>query len=135
LIFPTLDQIVDLNQELINRYGGFHNGLDNLRNRGSLEWVLEAIQYPLFENQIYPSIIEKAAILSWTINEGHVFHDGNKRTSVFIMLQFLRINGYQYISSTAELRDISKIIATSKQNKFTYQDYIEWVKNRVQPKS
>ncbi len=134
MIFPTIDQIIDLNRELINLYGGFHNRLDNLKNPGSLKWVLDAIQYPLFDIQLYPIFVDKAAILSWTINEGHVFHDGNKRTSIFILLHFIRINNFVINSSNTELYEISKIIASCKQNNFTFKNYVEWLEKRVQQK-
>lgn len=134
MIFPTLDQVIDLNKELINRYGGFHNGLDNLKNPGSLKWVLDSIQYPLFDSYIYPNFVDKVAILSWTINEGHVFHDGNKRTSTFTMLEFIRINNFQINASKAELKEISSLIASCILNNFTYQDYVNWLSKRIRPK-
>lgn len=134
MIFPNLDQIIDLNKELIRRYGGFHNGLDNLKNPGSLKWVLDAIQYPLFDSYIYPNFIDKVAILTWTINEGHVFNDGNKRTSTFIMLELIRINNFQINTSNQELIEISIIIASSKQNNYTYQDFVNWLSKRIRPR-
>jgi death on curing protein len=131
LIYPEIEQIIDLNRELINRYGGLHNGLDNLKNPGALEWVLDAIQYPLFGYDCYPEIWNKVGILSWQINAGHVFHDGNKRTSIFAMLQFLRVNAFQLNATTNELHSIAQIVATNKDNNFHLDDYFDWLMSRI----
>ena len=67
LIFPTREDITNLNRYHITNTGGFDDGGANLKNSGSLEWVLDAIQYPLFGVDNYPGIAEKAAILAWII--------------------------------------------------------------------
>lgn len=131
LIFLTREQIIQVNFELITRYGGFFMGKDNLRCPGSLDWVLVAIQYPIFNVDQYPSIAQKGAILSWIINEGHVFNDGNKRTSTFAFLLFLRLNHYSVNATQEELLEISERIAKNKTCSYSYDDYASWVKNKL----
>jgi len=134
LIFLPKSLIIQINYDMIKFYGGSFWGKNNLNNPGSLDWVLEAIQYPIFGNDQYPSFVEKAAILSWIINEGHVFYDGNKRTSQMCLLLFVKANGYKLIASNDELLNISLLIATNKTNKFFYKDYVQWLKERVSTK-
>jgi len=77
----TVSEIVEINRRMIQSFGGvFFEGDRNLANSGSLEFVLAEIQGPLFDTELHPSIIEKAAAIGWRIIAGHVFHDGNKRT-------------------------------------------------------
>lgn len=116
---------------MINLYGGSFWGTTNLNNPYSLDWVLDAIQFPIFGNDQYPSFHEKAAILSWIINEGHVFNDGNKRTSNMCLLLFLRVNGFQLGASNDELVNTSILIATSKTSNYSYKDYVQWLKERI----
>jgi death-on-curing protein len=116
---------------MISRYGGAYFGTDNLVNSSSINWVLDAIRYPIFGNDQYPSFHEKGAILSWIINEGHVFNDGNKRTSNMCLLLFLRVNGFQLIASNDELVNVSILIATSKISNYSYKDYVQWLKERI----
>jgi death-on-curing protein len=124
--------IIQINREMIIRFGGTYLGTDNLHNGESLDWVLEAIQYPIFDNDQYPTIPMKAAILSWIINEGHVFHDGNKRTSIMCAMLFLETNGYKLLASQKELSDISLLIADNKNNGFSFKDYVAWVEAHCQ---
>ncbi len=86
---------------------------------------------PIFNFDMYPSIAEKAAILSWEINAGHVFNDGNKRTSVFTLLIFLKQNNYILLASDSELLLISEHIADCIQNGYSFDKYLEWIKSRI----
>ena len=64
----------------------------NFSKASSLEYILDAIQYPIYGVDKYPSLIEKAAALTWWIIEGHIFIDGNKRTGMQALIEFLEIN-------------------------------------------
>lgn len=131
IIFPTVDDIVDINQYHINTTGGLNNGLDNLRSRGSLEWVLDAIQYPLFGQDLYPTIVEKAAILSWVISADHVFFDGNNRTAGSILLIFLETNGYKLAASYDEFVIVMKQISYNTNKNFTINIFTEWIREKL----
>ena len=94
MIFPTIEDIYDINREWIMRYGGrYVEANNNLSNTSSLEYILDAIQYPIYGVDKYPSLIDKAAALAWWIIEGHIFIDGNKRTGMQAAIEFLEING------------------------------------------
>ena len=135
LNFPDIRAFVLLNRRLIEKYGGDFQGVDNLLNRGSLEWVLDAIQHPFFGYDPYPTIAHKAALIAWAINDGHVFIDGNKRTSMFASILFLDVNGYQLIASSAEIVHIAISIATKNETGYTYADLVDWYKTHIQEKN
>ena len=116
---------------MISRYGGSFFGNDNLNNPGSLDWVLEAIQYPIFGADQYPVLAQKTAILSWIINEGHVFYDGNKRTSTMSAMLFLIANGHALEATPRELIEIAESIAMCKTSGFTFKEYVAWIKERL----
>ena len=131
LIFPTREDIIELNLYHIATTGGFCQGPDNLLNPGSLEWVLDAIQYPLFGVDCYPTVVEKASILVWTIISGHVFRDANKRTGISALKIFLRTNGYEVNASNAELIKIALAIAESKKLNYTLADFTQWIRDKL----
>jgi len=131
LNFPTREDIIEINREMYSRYGGEFFGVDNLKYPGKLNWVLDAIQYPIFNTDLYPTIVEKAAILGWKICAEHIFHDGNKRTSTFSVLFFLRSNGFDINATKFELFDVAMKLATSNNSKFTLEDYITWIDNHI----
>lgn len=94
MIFLTLDDVCRINREWIERYGGRYVAVDNnLCNRASLEYILTAIQYPIFGVELFPRLVDKASALAWWIIEGHVFNDGNKRTGMQSAIELLELNG------------------------------------------
>ncbi len=131
LIYPTREDIVGLNLYHIANTGGFCQGPDNLLNPGSLEWVLEAIQYPLFGVDCYPTVAGKVAMLVWTIINGHVFQDANKRTGISTLKIFLRTNGYEVEASNAELVKIALAIAESKKLDYSVEDFTQWIRDKL----
>lgn len=107
-----------------------HNAADNLLHPDSLEWVLDAIRFPIFGEHPYPTIIEKAAILAWTIIKGHVFFDGNKRTGMSAMIVFLRENGYEFGATDDEIVESALRIARAGQSEgqaYSFEAFSEWV--------
>ena len=66
---------------------------NNLRNRTSLEYIIVAIQYPIFGYELFPTLFDKAGALAWWIIEGHIFWDGNKRTGMQSLIELLELNG------------------------------------------
>ena len=124
--FPTLQYIVSLNRTLVEKYGGKFQPPDNLINPNSLHWVLEAIQYPIFNSDNYPTIHHKAALLMWIIYTGHVFNDGNKRTGFVASATFLDMNGYKIIASSNEVKKISLAVATHSKSGIKINDLVEW---------
>ena len=131
LIFPNLEDIVALNRSHVKAYGGFYAEPDNLQNRNSLEWVLEAIQYPLFGEDRYPGIQQKSALLGWVIIAEHVFHDGNKRTGISAIKILLRWNDYYLQASHDELIDIALKIAFPKEDRLSDSDVANWIRARI----
>jgi death-on-curing protein len=115
VIFLTLDDICEINREWIQRYGGRYVAVDkNLCNRASLEYILTAIQYPIFGVQRFPRLIDKASALAWWIIEGHVFNDGNKRTGMQAAIELLELNGVMTSFDTESVIEISLDVANGR---------------------
>jgi len=113
VIFLSVDHICDINREWIGRYGGRYVAADrNLLNRASLEYVLTAIEYPVFGQHLFPTLIEKAAAVAWWIIAGHVFNDGNKRTGMQAAIELLAINGVHTTFDVDSLVEIAVAVAT-----------------------
>jgi death on curing protein len=94
VIFLTSEDICEINREWILHYGGRYVAENNnFCNASSLEYILDAIQYPIYGIEKFPSLINKASALAWWIIEGHIFNDGNKRTGMQSMIEMLEING------------------------------------------
>ena len=129
--FLRKEDILLFNQFMISTTGGEFLGKDNLHNSSSLDWVLYAMQNPIFGIDHYPKLVDKAAILGWKIITAHVFFDGNKRTGMFSLLKFLEINHFLVDVSNQEIIDIAQLIATHSSNQFTEQDLAIWINGNM----
>lgn len=127
--FPSRDEIVGINRRHLKAANQNFIYPDNLKEAGSLNWVLEAIQYPIFDQMLYPTFPEKAAQLVWTIIRGHVFWDGCKRTGMSTLIYFTRLNGYQIDLTTDEIIEVGLKVASDDQ--YTCEHLKEWIKEKV----
>jgi death-on-curing protein len=93
VIYLTIDDICEINRLWIALYGGrYVEENNNFLNKSSLQYILTAIQYPVFGLDLYPTLVEKAAALLWWIAGGHIFVDGNKRTGMQAAIELLEVN-------------------------------------------
>lgn len=128
MIYLTLDDICHINRDMIRRFGGTYiEECHNLCNAGSLYYILEAIQYPLMGVDLYPTIIDKATALAWSIMTRHVFYDGNKRTGMEAALEFLETNGI----STNFDRTVIDISVAAVIGSISLEDFREWIFTHV----
>lgn len=77
---------------------------------------------------LYPSILDKAARLCYGLAKNHPFRDGNKRSAVHSMLVFLYINGIELEYSQLELEEMIIAVADSRMSS---DELKEWIKKRV----
>lgn len=119
----TIDEIITINRRMLEMFGGLNPPA--LLNRGSLEHILEAIIFPVFGQQLYPSIYDKAAALCHTLARGHVFQDGNKRTALEASRQFLELNG---LKLNMEPAAVIKLIVSVAEGKTKFEDLVEWLR-------
>jgi len=63
-----------------------------IKDRALLESAVYRPQQTVFGEDAYPSLFEKAAVLTESLVKNHCFHNGNKRTAYLTLKSFLRIN-------------------------------------------
>ena len=117
-------QILMLHEELIKIFGGLHG----IREENLLDSALFA-PFQTFDRQdLYPSIIEKAARLGYGIVKNHPFLDGNKRTGTHAMLMFLAINNFnaEYVDE-----ELINIIYSVADNSLSYADFVNWLSSHI----
>ena len=61
-------------------------------NKSSLLFVIDAVKYPIYGSQMYPTLFEKAAAYAYIIIDSHVFENCNKRTALHCVRKFLELN-------------------------------------------
>lgn len=120
MIKLTKEQVVSIHSSLIKASGG----TDGVRDEGLLESALESPFQTFDGHDLYPSIIQKAARIGYSLVSNHPFIDGNKRIGIHIMLVFLAINGIE-ISCTQE--DLIKIGLSLADDTMTFEELSVWL--------
>ena len=118
-------QILMLHSMLVAQSGG----ADGLRDEGLLE---SAINTPLqtFDGQeLYPTVLEKAARLGYGLIHNHPFLDGNKRIGTHAMLVFLDINN---ITLSYEDDDLIAAILRVASGDMDDSELLEWLKVHIE---
>lgn len=91
MIRLTEQQVLSVHEMMIKATGG----ACGVRDLGLLQSALSA-PFQAFEGEeIYPSLLSKAAAMCRSIIANHPIVDGNKRTGIHVMLIFLELNGVQ----------------------------------------
>jgi death-on-curing protein len=81
-------------------------GSVGVRDEGLLDSALNAPFQTFGGQELYPSLIGKAARLGYSLIANHPFVDGNKRIGVLVMLTFLELNGAPVECTDGELAGI-----------------------------
>ena len=87
-LFPTLQETLELHEQLMLRFGG----PKGVRDLGLLESALLRPQTGYYE-----TLSMQAAALFQSLCQNHCFVDGNKRVAFASTAIFLRMNGYRLI--------------------------------------
>lgn len=102
-------------------------------NNALLDSALHNPQATFGGKELYPTLIDKAAILYYTLNKNHPFDNGNKRISAASLLVFLYLNGYWVTASVNEIVEKTLKIAESspKEREQILHDTKKWLERVI----
>jgi death on curing protein len=80
---------------------------------GRLESCLETPRQTFGGQDLYPRLVEQAAILFYLLNKNHPFANGNKRIALTGLLVFLFLNGRWIAAGQEEMFDLAMNVAAS----------------------
>ena len=69
-----------------------HVGNFQIIKENQLQYLTEAVSAEFGNIELYPSLLQKAAVYAHHIITGHIFFDGNKRIGMHSALLFLALN-------------------------------------------
>ena len=119
----TKDNILTLYEIMVDNTGG----TIGIRDTSLLESALNAPFQTFGDEELYPSIIEKASRLCYGLIKNHPFIDGNKRIGVYAMLVFLELNNLNLNFSDEEIINIALKTADST---YSYEDILGILKGK-----
>ena len=122
MIVLSKQQILLLHSQLISETGGS----DGLRDVGLLESAINSPFQQFGNEDLYPTIQQKASRLCFGLVNNHPFIDGNKRIGAHVMLVFLALNGIE-LEYTQD--DLSSTILKLASKEISYQQLTKWIIN------
>jgi len=120
----SVDTVIAIQEELINKIGGGHG----IRDKNLLDMSVNSPFQTFGGNDLYPTIIEKAAHLVFSLIKNHPFLDGNKRIGVTVLIIFLKSNGINFECSNEELADFGLGLANGSYDETFAQ---EWIRKHI----
>jgi len=118
--YLTLAEVVHLHRLVITATGG----ADGIRDLGALESAIAQPKATFDMNDLYPTLVDKASVLCFSIVQGHPFVDGNKRTGHAAMAAFLLLNGAEIDATIDEQEQIMLGLASSQVNRQQFTDWL-----------
>jgi death-on-curing protein len=122
--YLSLKEVLELHRLLLASSGG----LAGVRDLGLLE---SAVAQPLMTfggQELYPTLVEKAAALGFSLIKNHPFNDGNKRVGHAALETFLVLNGHEINSPVDEQERVVLAVAAGE---FDRDAFTDWLRARV----
>lgn len=112
-LFLALDEVLEIHEQQIDRYGGS----TGIRDAAILESALTQPLSTFGGQYLHGSIPAMAAAYLFHICQNHPFIDGNKRTAANSAITFLLMNGWEPTFDEDELVDLVLSVASGTMDK------------------
>lgn len=126
IVYLEIENVLFLHEKIIETSGG----ASGVRDVAGLESALAQPQTIFFEQELYPTLVTKAAILGFSMIINHPFLDGNKRIGHAAIEAFLMFNGYEIIAPVEEQEEIILNVAAGEISK---EDFAAWLESHIEP--
>ena len=113
VVFPTIDEVLELHAMLLNRYGG----AEGIREQTLLESALAQPPATFGGQFLHHDLFMMAAAYLFHLVKNHPFVDGNKRIGLATALAFLAVNGVLINGGTEELFEVTVAVAEGRLSK------------------
>jgi len=117
----SVEQVIALHQMMIDRYGGD----PGIRDRGLVESSVAQPMMTFGGTDLYPTLIEKAVALGFSLIRNHGFVDGNKRVGFAALDAFLLAHGKKVLSTLDDMESAGLAVAVGT---MTRTRFLEWVR-------
>ena len=122
--YLTLIEVLELHRKILEQSGGALG----IRDMGLLESAIAQPRMTFDGEDLYPSLLEKAAALGFSIILNHPFIDGNKRTGHAATETFLVLNGMEINASVDEQERMVLAIASGELGR---EAFVEWLQRNT----
>ena len=124
--YLALSEVLRLHSDLVAETGG----ATGVRDLGRIRAALAQPMATFDGEELYPTIVDKAAALGFALVQGHAFIDGNKRIGHAAMEVFLVLNGFDLNESVDEQERAILSVASGTMSR---DEFTTWLAARVHP--
>ncbi|NJM21678.1 MAG: type II toxin-antitoxin system death-on-curing family toxin [Richelia sp. SM1_7_0] len=122
--YLVLIEVIELHRQIIEHSGGALG----IRDLGALESALAQPHMTFGGEELYPTLVDKASAIGFSLVMNHPFIDGNKRIGHAAMEVFLVMNGVEIDASVDEQESIFLSLASGKLKR---EEFTHWLKSHV----
>jgi len=122
--YLTVGEVMEIYSRVMRQSGGAVGILD----LGALESAVAQPRMTFNSKELYPTIVEKASALGFSLIQNHPFVDGNKRIGHAAIETFLMLNGCEISASVDEQVEIVLGVASGKVDR---QMFTNWLQDHV----
>ncbi|MEA5566242.1 type II toxin-antitoxin system death-on-curing family toxin [Anabaena sp. UHCC 0399] len=119
--YLSLLEVLHLHRQIVEQSGGKLG----VRDLGGLESAIAQPRMTFGGEDLYPSVIDKAVALGFSIIMNHPFVDGNKRTGQAAMETFMILNGIEISAAVDEQEQIILAVASGNLGR---DALVEWLR-------
>jgi death on curing protein len=118
--YLTVNEVLELHHLALEQPGG----ADGVRDQNGLESALAQPTMTFAGQDLYPTLIEKAVALCFSLVMNYPFIDGNKRAGHFAMETFLVLNGKEIEAAVDEQE---RVILGLAAGEIEREEFTEWL--------
>ena len=126
--FLTLSEVLLLHRRILVTSGGGAG----IRDLGAIDSALAQPRVTIGGEDGYPSLVDKASALCFSLIRSHGFVDGNKRIAHAAMEVFLVLNGMEIAAGVDEQERFMLALAAGE---ISREQFVEWLAAKVLPLS
>jgi death on curing protein len=119
--YLTLAEVIELHRVILEQVAGS----GGIRDLGALESAIAQPRMTFGGEELYPTIIEKASALGFSIVMNHPFVDGNKRAGHAAMETFLVLNRLEIKATVDEQERIILALAAGELDRDAFTKWLQ----------
>jgi death-on-curing protein len=124
--YLTVNEVLEIYDRVMQQSGGSVG----IRDLKALESAIAQPRMTFGGEDLYPTIVEKAVALGFSLIQNHPFVDGNKRTGHAGMEIFLVLNGYQI---NADVDEQERVVLRVASGEIGRDAFTEWLRAHLEP--
>jgi death on curing protein len=119
--YLTLAEVIELHSGILEQSAGS----SGIRDMGALESAIAQPRMTFGGTELYPTIIEKASALGFSIVMNHPFVDGNKRAGHAAMETFLVLNRLEIKAVVDEQERVILALAAGELDRDAFTNWLQ----------